>query len=769
MPSKLTVHWGLGGRGLTKVLQAGVVGVKYCAAFPSGEPVGDGVVIGRFYIASDETAWTFGLGVGDPRASALSFAERIWPEVERNPHVRYIESPNEPVVKTPAVMAWLGEFCYEFARIVKARGRLAVIGNFPVGTPEQGLWLYFTKGLQACIDFGALLGVHLYGWLNEHLALRHRANNREFEKLGYFNIPQVATECGAENVEGMKPWTEQYGDAEEGFARYRDEWLLPFAHEIHKDPYLVMATLFTQGTGAADKWRPYDVAGYEDALTRVVRSISDAYPVVARWLQPYHKFPGADRALGVDVSRHQDKDETPQMMNWSWTAQRGVSFALVRASWAATPDPDWEYNVIGAAQAGLLVGAYHYVTFDKDAREQARLFWSQASSHPLALPLFADIEQEPVPVWGAEHVRVFLDEIDRLSGRRTGVYTRASYWDARMFGRGFESGRPLWVAHYKVNAPAVPKGWPSTWDFWQYTSEGDGPTYGAESKYIDLNYYNGTTEALKTRFSAPPPTPPPAQTAQVVWRDGFEDGAAAWNLVHKRSSAENKHPTVNVERKSQGAHPGAIRGGDASLRVIGKWLCWQSELQRAVPLTGLTPGQSCRATAWVRLWASEHDDFPSEPNPEIVARATLRVRLPDGRVIEKTVDGFGWRELAVEWKAAAGNETVSIGLEADLGGENSRWPVLNTAAFWDEVVIEQVGTPPAPVPVDVFPTWTHRVLIAELPVRERPWRDASVPRVVMVLGKGSRVEVTSRDGDWGRIGFQQWIRMREGTNTEKKA
>ena len=36
-----------------------------------------------------------------------------------------------------------------------------------------------------------------------------------------------------------------------------------------------------------------------------------------------------------------------------------------------------------------------------------------------------------------------------------------------------------------------------SWTFWQYTNVGDGPAFGAESKGIDVNLFNGSYEDLK--------------------------------------------------------------------------------------------------------------------------------------------------------------------------------------------------------------------------------------------------------------------------------
>jgi hypothetical protein len=54
------------------------------------------------------------------------------------------------------------------------------------------------------------------------------------------------------------------------------------------------------------------------------------------------------------------------------------------------------------------------------------------------------------------------------------------------------------------------------WTFWQYSATGDGLAFGAESKAIDLNVFNGTLEELR-KFAGiggttNPPTNPPTTT-----------------------------------------------------------------------------------------------------------------------------------------------------------------------------------------------------------------------------------------------------------------
>lgn len=288
MPSKLSVHWQLGGTGLTRTLEAGVAGVKFNGSFPGNEPYGSTRIVGRFLPGEDHLAWQHGLGNGNPVEAAQYFFNLIWSSVAANSFVYYVESPNEPIVRNEMEMRWLADFLYEFAKLCHAAGRRAVIGNFSVGNPHPSLWAFFGKALQACLDFGAIIGVHLYGPLTEDYALRHRVNNRSFNELGYFNIPQIATEAGAEEVAGMMPWKAQYGG---NFTRYRDEWLVPFAHEIHKDPYLLFAAIFTQGTGGGSggRWSLYDIADVADEWVATIAHLSATYPTIKGPAVPFYR------------------------------------------------------------------------------------------------------------------------------------------------------------------------------------------------------------------------------------------------------------------------------------------------------------------------------------------------------------------------------------------------------------------------------------------------------------------------------------------------
>ena len=87
------------------------------------------------------------------------------------------------------------------------------------------------------------------------------------------------------------------------------------------------------------------------------------------------------------------------------------------------------------------------------------------------------------------------------------IYTRAEFWksdlgDPEEFGNKYS----LWVAHYGVNRPSLPKGW-SKWDFWKYSDH--GLLVGIDGN-VDLDRFNGVFDDLHRFIS---------RSAQEVFSD----------------------------------------------------------------------------------------------------------------------------------------------------------------------------------------------------------------------------------------------------------
>ena len=105
----------------------------------------------------------------------------------------------------------------------------------------------------------------------------------------------------------------------------------------------------------------------------------------------------------------------------------------------------------------------------------------------------------------------------------------------------------------KTYAPGVSKPdelepWKSNhkpWKFWQYTNAGDGLAYGAESKAIDLNWFNGTLDNLKklvaettggqTTVPTPPVVTPGKEVNITTLKENVNKAIDEWASYHDHS------------------------------------------------------------------------------------------------------------------------------------------------------------------------------------------------------------------------------------------
>jgi lysozyme len=205
-------------------------------------------------------------------------------------------------------------------------------------------------------------------------------------------------------------------------------------------------------------------------------------------------------ATGVDASFWQGEN-----INWQQFKDNNISFAFLRATSGVRVDATYARNYERAGVAGILRGAYHYLSPQSDAIEQARLF--AATALDSELPLVADIEAEgltEVPV------RSFLSELETLTGKKPIIYTSAGRWQALLgTATPWASQYQLWVAHWTTRPdPILPSAW-SSWVFWQFTNAGTLPGHSGN---IDMNYFNGDELALR-EYAAAQTTPLPTDPA----------------------------------------------------------------------------------------------------------------------------------------------------------------------------------------------------------------------------------------------------------------
>jgi GH25 family lysozyme M1 (1,4-beta-N-acetylmuramidase) len=193
---------------------------------------------------------------------------------------------------------------------------------------------------------------------------------------------------------------------------------------------------------------------------------------------------------GIDVSYAQGL--------FNWAAEKGkINFGACKVTEGLTiTDPDWVHNWDAMWSMNSTHTfprfAYHFFHASDNGVQQADRFYNTVKSRLLSGDqLILDLEATEsngtndgvAPATTAARARQFLETLDRLApGHRVLVYTNPSFAAAGNCA-GMNSWA-LWIAHYGVSKPTVPKPW-STWTFWQ---TGDSP--------LDTDRYNGTEAQL---------------------------------------------------------------------------------------------------------------------------------------------------------------------------------------------------------------------------------------------------------------------------------
>ncbi len=204
---------------------------------------------------------------------------------------------------------------------------------------------------------------------------------------------------------------------------------------------------------------------------------------------------------GIDVSAYQGR------IDWPTVARNRVRFAFIKASEGGTlRDPRFARNWREARAAGVLCGAYHYFQPNRDGQTQANLFARTVPLAPGDLPPVLDVEAanfHDVAVLRREVAR-WLRLIEAHYGVRPILYSNHSFYQRHLAGH-FDD-YPLWLAHYEVERPTLPR---SKWIIWQHSDEAYVPGIRG---VVDFNVFQGNFEALQALRVPLPARPLPSPT-----------------------------------------------------------------------------------------------------------------------------------------------------------------------------------------------------------------------------------------------------------------
>ncbi|MBG0827027.1 lysozyme [Planomonospora sp. ID67723] len=204
---------------------------------------------------------------------------------------------------------------------------------------------------------------------------------------------------------------------------------------------------------------------------------------------------------GVDVSNWTGE------IDWGSVAGSGTAFAFVYASEGLDyVNERFEAQYGGAAEAGLLRGAYHFAQpHESGGTAQADFFVDNGGAWTpdgKTLPGVLDVEDNPYnnrnglnSCYGLDKQKMvaWIGDFTRRYRQRTGrdaiIYTTTSWWrtctgDSPAFGR-----HPLWLARWGAEPGELPAGW-TRHTFWQSADRGRGLPGGQNS-------FNGTLSQLK--------------------------------------------------------------------------------------------------------------------------------------------------------------------------------------------------------------------------------------------------------------------------------
>jgi lysozyme len=196
---------------------------------------------------------------------------------------------------------------------------------------------------------------------------------------------------------------------------------------------------------------------------------------------------------GVDVSRYQGE------IDWPVLADQGIDFAFVKATEGSSHvDERFEANWAGAQETDLVVGAYHFLSFESPGETQAANVVEHVPATPGTLPpvvdaeYYGDFAADPPSV---AEIRGILDpllaDLEDHYGAPPILYTTQEFRE-RYLGDDYDR-YPLWIRAVALT-PDVPR---HEWEFWQYSDRETLDGYSGEEEFIDLNVFDGSLDDLR--------------------------------------------------------------------------------------------------------------------------------------------------------------------------------------------------------------------------------------------------------------------------------
>ncbi|PWC06587.1 GH25 family lysozyme [Mycetocola zhujimingii] len=197
---------------------------------------------------------------------------------------------------------------------------------------------------------------------------------------------------------------------------------------------------------------------------------------------------------GVDVSVYQGD------IDWTVLGSEDIDFAIIKSTeGSGSQDSQFAANWAGARDTDLVVGAYHFMSFESAGETQAENVINTVPAEPGTLPVTVDLEyygdfHDNPPT--RSHVKSILDpllaDLEEHYGMPPIIYATQKAYDRYLLDAYPDN--PIWIRSI-AKEPTLPDD--RDWTFWQYSDRDRLPGYDGEEEFIDMNVFDGTVDDLR--------------------------------------------------------------------------------------------------------------------------------------------------------------------------------------------------------------------------------------------------------------------------------
>jgi len=236
-----------------------------------------------------------------------------------------------------------------------------------------------------------------------------------------------------------------------------------------------------------------------------------------RWL---HTLAGANRLRVEATATVTQQKQLPDVSFYQgfidWDQFKTQSDAVfIRAGQALYKDVQFERNWSESKRRDIIRGSYWFYDDRADPLKQADLWATLLSASRPEMECMIDWETYYGGAYGGlKNVVKLMQRMDAL-GFKTGFYTGYYFFitNSNPLTNAAEydylKTKPLWLAWYTLDPSIVliPKPWQDLW-LWQFGTPAAGYVHGAETLNIDMNWFNGTSDAFYYYYGQTIPQPP---------------------------------------------------------------------------------------------------------------------------------------------------------------------------------------------------------------------------------------------------------------------